>query len=115
MDLVESKVLSDPFDVYSIDLMTFSSSDNVKKDIEIVVSESGTVQGIAYWFTQEYGWNVNVSNYCSPNLGDNKTLNYYKQACIIFHSPLSVVRGETTKLTFLYSNGLIDFIQGTEE
>ncbi len=33
MDLVESKVLSDPFDVYSIDLMTFSSSDNVKKDI----------------------------------------------------------------------------------
>lgn len=115
MDLLEGKVLSDPFEVYSIDLMSFSASDNVKKDIEIVISHSGTAQGIAYWFSQDYGWDVNVSSYCFPNFGEDKMFSHYKQACITFHSPLSVVRGEKTKLAFLYSNGLIDFIQSTKE
>ena len=115
MDPIEEKVLSDPLEVYSIDLMNFSASENVKEDIEIVIRDSGTAQGIVYWFTQEYGWDVNISNYFVPNLGDDKIFSHYKQACITFHCPFSVVRGEKTKLTFLYSNGLIDFIQATEE
>ena len=99
--------------------MTLSSSDTVKKDFEICMTENGTANGIAYWFTQHYGWDVTLSNYEHSlsnkklNSYNKESLNMKNQACITFPG-ISVEKDESVKFTFLYSNGLIDFARAKE-
>ena len=114
------KMLSEPLKVFDFDLMTLSSSDIVKKDFEICISDNGTANGIAYWFTQHYGCDVTMSNYENSNIkvdsSNDESLNMKKQACITFSPPgISVAKDDSIKFTFLYSNGLIDFVRAKEE
>ena len=118
-DAESGKFLSEPLDVFKFDLMALSSTDAVRKDFEIGINDNGAVNGIAYWFTQDCGWGVSVSNFHPPTTqnsqnfsqnGSSKNHSLLKQACITFPSPILVAKDEKFKFTFLYSNGLIDFV-----
>ena len=112
----KGKELSEPLEVHSFDLRTICSSDTTKKYFEILIKDSGTLHGLAYWFTLEYGWNIVVSNYYRDlAVNGNEQSNLNKQAVITFKSPISVEKEQKLKFAFLYSEGLIDFVIPNEE
>ena len=118
-DMEAGKFLSEPIDIFQFDITTLSLTDVVKKDFEISATNDGIVNGIAYWFTQDFGWDVRVTNY-SESINqkssnqfmskDSEIMSLSKQACITFPSPVLVAKDERLKFKFLYSNGLIDFV-----
>ena len=65
-----------------------------KKYFEILINDTGTLHGLAYWFKLEYGWNIVVSNYHRDLVNGNE-LSLNKQAVITFKSPISMKRGKS--------------------
>jgi len=102
--------LSEPLQVHHLDLnsMDPAAAAKVQKRVKIQVTRDGCAHLLVYWFELEYGaTGVRIPTFYPE---DPARSFHYRQAMISLKDPVPVARKTNVEFTFLYENGLLDFV-----
>jgi len=105
------KPLSNPVHVYDLDLnaavQVEEDSEKVEKKLKTPVTQEGCAHLLVYWFELDYGSGVRLPTFYPE---DPARSFHYRQAMISLKNPVRVTKNGHVEFTFLYQNGLLDFV-----